>query len=684
MEFYQHPTELSNPPPERELKPELELAAPPPEFGQGSGPQGESSAKKRRLRQLLAIPAALLTGVLFVHGANLVPIQPEPSEPVPVETAEPVPEGVPGSVVLDVLYAVRDAKTVRYSYNVYTPIPSLDATQDQIDAYKGTPYPISVYTRVSDEADHMIAPAEDPDVWESARTDFEYSLDATGMEGELTLTLTAVYTEEGEERQTKAVLPLPALPPAPLCSAQLELLGSGGILYSASFVPQAGDDHDYQLRATSFSFAWFDAEGNDCGEAVIWEWDTMPTLSGSPAEGFAAAYEGPAWIERPNDEATQLCARLILLDETTGYPYRIDSNVVLLSLEPTLNGSLDVFPGGDAYAEFHFDPAPGDEREYDLQVVAMGQTAFQADEIMGFSLVDDPRAVPVTGDRESGYIVTYSGGTAAASIPQDAQLSLYVVLEDRNTGEQYTIETNRVDAVERIVPYDTWPLGDGKIVIMVYNDTDSYTVPGVTETEMGLTLLAVEAFPEAEFESYTLPNAVGPGGYDFAGWVIHVNNPMDQSSGGDIFMEYNGDPPPEALTAEDNFAFTVYGTLTKEDIERVPPDDEGVRHVNVHAVWIKQDFDEPLLFLDNGAGEVKSYGMETPIASEGYIYLCNYPVTPPGSAMEFDGWYDAEGNRVDLLVSFFSFAPVLRNPDGSFAGYDWGSYEPVYLTAHWK
>lgn len=30
------------------------------------------------------------------------------------------------------------------------------------------------------------------------------------------------------------------------------------------------------------------------------------------------------------------------------------------------------------------------------------------------------------------------------------------------------------------------------------------------------------------------------------------------------------------------------------------------------------------------------------------------------------------------------FAPVLRNPDGSFAGYDWSTYEPIYLTAHWK
>ena len=302
---------------------------------------------------------------------------------------------------------------------------------------------------------------------------------------------------------------------------------------------------------------------------------------------------------------------------------------------------------------------------------------------MGFSLVDDPRSVPVTGDRESGYTVHYSGGSMAASIPEDAQLSLYATLEDRNTGEQYRIETNRVDPVERIYPYEVWPLGDGKITITVYNDTPDVFVPSVVETDSGLTVLALDTLPEAEFESYALPSAWTPDGYEFAGWVVHVNNPMDLSAGGDIFSEYNGDPPPEALLGEDSFVFTVYGTLSREDVERVPPSEDGVRYVNVHAVWVQRNPDEELIFLDDGEGHVEAYGMVSPIASEGFIYLCNYvPGTVVGKS--FDGWYDAEGNRVDMLASYFSFAPVLRNRDGSFAGYDWGNYEPVYLTAHWK
>ena len=75
--------------------------------------------------------------------------------------------------------------------------------------------------------------------------------------------------------------------------------------------------------------------------------------------------------------------------------------------------------------------------------------------------------------------------------------------------------------------------------------------------------------------------------------------------------------------------------------------------------------------------------MDSPIASEGYLYLCNYPV-PEREGLVFDGWYDDDGKRVEMLVCYFSFVPMLRNADGSFAGYDWGSYVPVHLTAHWR
>lgn len=684
MEYHNHPPEFAPLLPEQTLRPELELAAPPPEFGQGTAAPVEAEKSRKRLRQFLAVPAVLLVSFLCLHG-SVLPAAPE-SDPAPVEAAEPVPERPAGSVLIDVLYAVRDADTVRYSYTVYTPIPSLDATQAEIDAYQGTPWPIRVYARLSDEADHLVAPSNDPDIWEGSRTWFESDMDAGGLEGSLTLTLTAVYTEEGEERQTKVVLPLAELPPAAESYATLNVLSGTEIDYTAAFNPQPGDEHEYRFRATEFKFVWLDENDEVCARTDVWQPDTFPSLNGNSAvseKAVAAAYAGSANLARPVAQARAFFAQLILTDETTGYRYTIDSNRVEASDEPLLEGELTVYPGGDVDAVFRVVPVPGDPREYDLHVTLMGQTAYDGEETVGFSLVDDPSAVPVTGSRETGFEARYSGGSAAAMIPQGTQLSLYAVFEDANTGTRYTVETNRVDAVERIVPYETYPLGDGKVTITVYNDTLIYDVPSTIETESYVTILALDTLPESEFESYALPAAWTPEGYEFGGWVVHVNNPMDLSAGGDIFSEYGGDPPPEALTGGDSFVFPIYGSLTREDIERVPPGDDGVRYVNVHAVWIQRETDDPLIFLDDGEGNTTGYGMESPIASEGYLYLCCYPV-PAADGREFDGWYDAEGNRVDLLSSFFSFASVLRNPDGSFAGYDWSHYEPIYLTAHWK
>ncbi|MBQ1761347.1 MAG: hypothetical protein IIZ92_00420, partial [Aquincola sp.] len=68
----------------------------------------------------------------------------EPTELQPIETATESPPLPHGSVVLDVSYAVRGEDSVRYRYSVFTPIPSLDATQEQIDAYQGPIWPVSV------------------------------------------------------------------------------------------------------------------------------------------------------------------------------------------------------------------------------------------------------------------------------------------------------------------------------------------------------------------------------------------------------------------------------------------------------------------------------------------------------------------------------------------------------------
>lgn len=245
MEYYKHPPEYAPLPTELEHRPGLELAAPPPEFGQRTTVSAETPKDKRRLQQFLAVPALLLVSLLCLHGVKL----PTTTE---VEAAEPIQTYPTGSVVFDVLYAVRDVDTVRYSYVVYSPSLSVDAPQELIDAYHGTPYPISVYAWLSDEADHIVAPANDPDVWEGSRSWFESAMDATGLEGSLTLTLIAVYTEEEKERQTQAVLPLAELPPVAETFATLNVLSSMEIDYYAQFNSQPEDDHSYRFRVSEF------------------------------------------------------------------------------------------------------------------------------------------------------------------------------------------------------------------------------------------------------------------------------------------------------------------------------------------------------------------------------------------------------------------------------------------------
>ncbi len=352
---------------------------------------------------------------------------------------------------------------------------------------------------------------------------------------------------------------------------------------------------------------------------------------------------------------------------------------------PELSGTLEAFPGGDVEAVFRLVPAPGDTHKYRLRVVRAGQEVHGGEDgLMGLSLVDDPGSLPVTGDSRTGYEVRYTGGSGAAFIPAGTQLTLYVVLIDDTDGKEYTISTNPVDPVERVYDHPVYPLGEGRIRITVCNDTLAFDIPSRVGTDSEFTILADETIPEAEFTGYDLPSARTPDGYEFFGWVVHVGNPFDPGSERDLFAEYGGDPPVEELVTADTFAFPLYGSLTKDDVERVPPAADGVRYVNVHAVWIRQDPEAICLYLDDGFGHTAEYGMDSPIYSEGWLYLCNYP-TPTHEGLDFEGWYDGNGNRVDLLVSYYSFQPALYDTDGTFLGYDWQAEpNPVRLIAQWK
>ena len=576
MEYKKHPPELAAPPPELELGPEREITAPPPEFGQGTAPPAEEKPK-RRWRQLLAVPAVLALLLLLLQTVKPglpdiiptdVPTEPIPTaetvppETLPIETATEAPDLPQGSLVFDVIYAVRRDEAVLYCYDLYIPIPSEGATWEQIEAYHNSFWPVSVYAQVSDADGHAVRREGDPDVWTDYRSRAEYAMNAAGLEGELTLTLTAVYTEDGEERSSVWSGTLAEIPPAPTLSATLERVPrSDNIEFTATMQPQPGDDHEYELE--------------------VWN---------------------------------------------------------------------------------------------------QGQIVYDGEETMGLSLGPDPSEGVVEGDRESGFTFHYSGGCALGFLPEDLELSVYVSLRDVTTGYTYYMESNRIPTGPNM---PTYPLESGKVVITVYNDTTSFEYPSQIEGDDGyLTLLTTEVFDAASFESYELPDPLPPRGFTFAGWVIHVNDPFDYSSDVELFMDYNGDPPRETMLNDENYAFPVEDILTREDLEKVPPDAEGNRFVNVHAVWYRED-PEGLLILDDGFGNVTRYSMEIPLASEGYLYLFRYPCDTV-SGLDFNGWYDEDGNRVDLLMSFFSFYEELHNDDGTFAGYNWNKSETVTLIAHWN
>jgi len=224
-------------------------------------------------------------------------------------------------------------------------------------------------------------------------------------------------------------------------------------------------------------------------------------------------------------------------------------------------------------------------------------------------------------------------------------------------------------------PLPAWPLGDGTILVTVYNNTFDFTNvdwDNFSEEDV-LRILLREEIPEKDFTSLTLPepepDADDPDwDYEFAGYVLHYGN------------EFDAGFDPTSRVAP--FARAVGETLTREQVEWVPPGADGVRYVNVHVLWRSgAEPGEMALILSDGLGHTERYDPVTPYASEGYAYLAAYPA-PEREGYVFTGWYDAEGNPVEF-VSYFDFFDEIKGDDG-YLDYDWQHPHPVTLTAGWE
>ena len=222
-------------------------------------------------------------------------------------------------------------------------------------------------------------------------------------------------------------------------------------------------------------------------------------------------------------------------------------------------------------------------------------------------------------------------------------------------------------------PWDVYPLADGEIHVTVYEDifNDEYWISG--EGEEGVLKLLETTIPEAEFTELALPYDEMPSykPFVFVGFVLHFGNQFDQG-----FM-------PDA----EPFVAVLGDTLTREDVERVPVSEDGVRYVNIHAMWRDEDelITDPsqyalALTLEDGMGGETLVEAKTPIFSEGYTYLAIFP-EPEREGYTFTGWYDEDGNRVDYLT-FFQFYDEIETEWG--VDYDWLNPHSVVLTAGWE
>jgi|GEM_PF-2823682 len=341
----------------------------------------------------------------------------------------------------------------------------------------------------------------------------------------------------------------------------------------------------------------------------------------------------------------------------------------------------------------------GDSHEYELEPVSLQAEALDADHrsLGVYWTLDDLNELARDFFTESGnreYVFTRIAPTGRA--PEDAKYCrLLFSMRDAAGGYLYNVRTNICP-----LPAKTYPLGDERIELVVYNDTLTFEYASLTDDPGYDTVLVHTTLNAAQFSSYELPAPLTPAGYRPTGYVVHFGSPFD--NGYDAYSDYGGlasepppltedftgEPPVELLISKAMFAFPVNGmTLTREMVERVPIADDGVRYVNVHATWQAEEANhEFYVELDDGQGNVTTLPVAHPLASSGFFFTFSFPQPAPPVGCYFDGWYDRSGKRVDFLMDYFSFTPYLYDENGSYVDYDWqnSGQEPVRLTAHWE
>ena len=691
-EYSLPPPEISDPGREFRFDPATEYTPLPPEYGQRTTEQPPEPKKKRGLRKLLAAPAVLLLSFVLAHAGGSVPGQPTPNTPGYVKPSTVTADLPRGSVVIDVndYYTGVEGDTLNYRYMLYNSAVEENSLSD-------LPWPITVTASVTDEDGKTASAPENPDVWTMGRSLDEHAIDVKGLRGDLILRLRAEYEQDGAQRQTTVYVPLSRHP------------GVNAPIIDYAMLDPA-------TRRVTFDY-WID---RNFGGAMIVPVDA--TVIDSQGRTAHPPVNPVMWSSGPSDENSKWADAANLNDDLTlllrtqytdvdGKTYSLTAarQVVIIGRstefeDPRLDTSakIDSITKTDVSFTAAFQTTHESGSYYDMAVYGADLVWLDGngEELFRDGLSREDVKAEKSFAREKSppwgewpdWNFTYSGRhyfldeTAyhydADAVEKAQSVCVELTVYNRYTGRKYEI---RSDPVPK--PESSYPLGDGEIVLTVYYDTPQGDFPSfLTADQNGAGILMQKTFSESSFTGYSLPETAtppSPSGYTFGGWAIHVGNPFDEGATADPFKEYNGDPPVDAVITQDSFAFSV-DYVGREEVERVPPSADGKRYVNVHACWIQENPSEYLLWLDDGSGTVRMFGMDVPLASEGFLYLCNYPV-PEREGYTFDGWYDKDGRRVELLSCYFSFTPMIYDSDGKFIGYDWEKgQEPVTLYAHWK
>ncbi len=276
-----------------------------------------------------------------------------------------------------------------------------------------------------------------------------------------------------------------------------------------------------------------------------------------------------------------------------------------------------------------------------------------------------------------GFLCLYAGGVV--SLPERTRPAANASVQEQQPEDspsgQPDEQPSQPDEEPSSVPPEeqkpTYPIADRDLVITVFSGTLS---ADYTHLEVVLTTRV----NEAEFTSLDLPEPETIDAFSFYGYVIHMGH-LDPG------LRSEGEPEGAAP-----LIIPVGNTLTRAHVEQVPVASDGVRYVDITANWISDtDPESPeadwTFILDYGDGHRKKLDGQNPMYSEGFLYVCAYPDLDSHPGYTFEGWYNAAGERVDALQSYFSFyEPVEYDANGYVFDVDVEKPLQVVLTARWR